>query len=220
MSEEEIVEWAKRFIKLKPCLCNRCFQEDSELLNLETLILFKQRLNELQTGEYELYILTLLQQAIQENRTANCQKPLTSQRTRKKVCYRIVPFGNICRSVFKELLAIGEKKLRNLFKYLEDQDVPIFRTHGNTGRSPQNKLPCEKTKQIETWVIDLAQRIGEPSHRNIDQDDKTILFLPACYTVTMLFELCINDLSQQSGFKFSRSTFYSTLTNDACSIFE
>ena len=64
MPAEEIVEWAKRFIKLKPCMCHRCFQDSSELLNIETLILFKQSLNELQTGEYELYILTLLQQAI------------------------------------------------------------------------------------------------------------------------------------------------------------
>jgi len=58
--KEEIVEWAKNFTKLKPCLCSRCFQNDSELLDLETLILFKQNLNELQPREYELYILTKL----------------------------------------------------------------------------------------------------------------------------------------------------------------
>ncbi len=84
MSEEEIAEWAKRFAELKPCLCNRCFQDDSELLNLETLIIFKQSLNELLTGEYELYILTLLQQAIQKIRDVNCRKPQNfPRRTRK-----------------------------------------------------------------------------------------------------------------------------------------
>ena len=57
--------------------------------------------NELQTGEYELYILSLLQQAI--------QNPLNSKQTRKIISYQIAPFGNICRSVFKELLGIGEK---------------------------------------------------------------------------------------------------------------
>jgi len=209
-------EWAKKFTKLKPCLCNRCFQEDSELLNLGTLILFKQRLNELKTKEYELYILTLAQQAIQEDQVENCKKTPFLINKRRKVYYRIAPFGTLCRSVFKELLGISEKKLRNLFKYLEDQDVPIFRIHGNSGKIPQNKLPYKQTIQIEIWILNLAHRIGEPSRRNIDQNEKTMLFLPACYTVTMLFELCINDLSQQSNFKFSRSTFYSTLTNDTC----
>ena len=192
---EEITEWAKKFTKHKPCLCNRSFQNDSELLNLETLIHFKQNLNELQTREYELYILTLLQQGIQNNQTVN-KNPLNSEHTRKKVCYRIAPFGNICRSVFKELLGIGERKLRNLFKYLDEQDTPILRKYGNIGKIPQNKLPSEKTKQIEMWVNDFAQRIGEPSRRNVTQDDKKqMIFLPACYTVTMLFELCINDQS-------------------------
>ena len=216
--EFDLVEWAKRFIKLKPCLCNRCFQEDSELLNLETLILFKQSLNELQTGEYEIYILTLLQQAIQKEPAVNYPTSPNSQGSlRKTVSYQISPFGKICRSVFKELLGIGEKKLRNLFKYLDKHKVPILRKHGNTGRVPLNKLPSEKTKQIETWINDFARRIGEPSRRNIDQDDKKpMLFLPACYTITMLFELCLNDLSQPSNFKFSRSTFYSILTSDAC----
>ncbi len=139
ISKEEIDEWAKRFAELKPCLCNHCFQDGSKLLNLETLINFKQGLNELLTGEYELYVLTLLQQAIQKTQNVNCRKPQkTLQRTRKKVSYQIAPFGNVCRSVFKELLGIGEKKLRNLFNHIDERDVPIPRKHGNTGVSPQN----------------------------------------------------------------------------------
>jgi len=215
--KEEIVEWAKNFTKFKPCLCNRCFQNDSKLLDLETLILFKQNLNELQPREYELYILTLLQQSIQNNPAVDCLNPLNSKRTRKIVSYRIAPFGNICRSVFKELLGIGEKKLRNLYKYLDEQDVPILRKHGNIGRTPQNKLSSEKTKKIEVWINDFAQRIGCPLRRNIVKNDKKpMIFLPACYTITMLFELCINDFSKQSNIKFSRSTFYSILTSDVC----
>jgi len=67
------------------------------------------------------------------------------------------------------------------------------------------------------WINDLAQRIGEPSRRNIAQEGKKpMIFLPACYTITMLFELCVNELSRQSNFKFSRSTFYSILTSDTC----
>lgn len=218
MSEEKIAEWAKKFVELKPCQCNRCFHEDSELLNLETLINFKQSLNELLTGEYELYVLTMLQQAIQKTKNVNCRKLHNfPQRTRKKVSYRIAPFGNVCRLVFKELLGIGEKKLRNLFKHLDEQNVPIPRKHGNTGIAPQNKLPSEKTGQIEAWINDLAKRIGEPSRRNINQKDrKPIIFLPACYTITMLFELCVNSISRQSDFVFSRSTFYSILTSDIC----
>ena len=111
----------------------------------------------------------------------------------------------------------GEKKLRNLFKYLDEQDVPILRKHGNIGRTPQNKLSSEKTKQIEVWINDFAQRIACPLRRNIVQNDKKqMIFLPACYTITMLFELCINDFSKQSNIKFSRYTFYSILTSDVC----
>lgn len=220
MSEEEMVEWAKRFVELKPCLCNRCFQNDSKLLHFDTLLMFKQSLNELLAGEYEVYVLTLLQQAqaIQKTQNVNCRKPQNSpQRPRKKVSYRIAPFGNVCRSVFKNLLGIGEKKLRNLCKHLDEQDVPIPRKHGNTGISPHNKLSSEKTGQIEAWIHALAKRIGEPSRRNINQKDKKpTIFLPACYTMTMLFELCVDSISQQSDFVFSRSTFYSILTSDVC----
>ncbi|MDM8537827.1 hypothetical protein QUF70_13805, partial [Desulfobacterales bacterium HSG17] len=121
LSGEEIVEWAKRFAELKPCLCNRCFQNDSKLLHPETLINFKQCLNELLKGEYELYVLSLLQQAVQKNQNVNYRSSQkTSQRTRKKVSYQIAPFGKVCRSVFKELLGIGDKKLRNLFKHLDE----------------------------------------------------------------------------------------------------
>ncbi len=218
MTRKDIEEWAKGFVKLKPCMCNCCFQDNPELLDLKTLILFKQNLNELLPGEYELYILLLLQQSIQKKETTNQQKPSNSQqRTRKTVFYQISPFGNVCRSIFKELLGIGEKKLRNLFKHLDEQDIPIPRRHGNTGKSPINKLTSDQTKKIEAWINELSQRIGEPSRRKVDQNSKkTMLFLPACYTITMLFELCINDLSRQSNFKFSRSTFYSILTSDAC----
>jgi len=218
MSEVEMVEWAKRFTELKPCLCNRCFQDDSKLIDLETLIDFKQGLNELLSGEYELYVLTLLHQAIQKTQNVNSSKPRNyPQRMRRKVSYHIAPFGNVCRSVFKELLGIGDKKLRNLFKHLDEHDVPIPRKHGNTGISPQNKLSSGKIDQIEAWINDLAKRIGEPSRRNINQKDKkTIIFLPACYTITMLFELCVNSISQKSDVVFSRSTFYSILNSDVC----
>lgn len=213
LSEGEIVEWAKSFVELKPCLCNRCFQDDSKLLHLETLINFKQCLNELLKGEYELYVLSLLQQAVQKKQNINYHKSQnTSQCTRKKMSYQIAPFGKVCRSVFKELLGIGEKKLRNLFKYLDEEDVPIPRKHGNTGIPPHNKLSSEKIEHIEIWINDFAKRIGEPSRRNT----KDIILLPACYTITMLYELCSESISSQSGFVFSRSTFYSILTGDAC----
>jgi hypothetical protein len=216
MPNKNTVEWANKFIELKPCSCKHCFSKNSELLNIETLILFKQRLNELQIAEYELYTLTLLQHAIQEQHIENNRNFIFTHHSRKKVVYRILPFGKICRTVFKELLGIGEKKLRNLFQYLEDQDVPIFRVHGNTGRAPHNKLPFESAKLIEAWVIDFSQRIGEPSRRRVKNESKEMIFLPACYTVTMLYKLCLNELCQLKGFQFSRSTFYSTLTNDTC----
>lgn len=105
MPAKEIVKWAKRFVKLKLCTCNHCFEEGSKLLNFDTLIRFKEDLNELLPGEYELYILTLLQQAIQKDRTVGDQKPRnSSQRRRKTVVYQLHPYGHICRPVFKELL--------------------------------------------------------------------------------------------------------------------
>lgn len=216
--ENQLKTWALKFIQNKPCNCGRCFGVDSMLLSVEELVKFQRGFQGLSPQDQELYIITLLQEARQPS-LSKLVRPRgeTHERIRLTLKYHIYPFGRVCRSVFRKLFGLSDKKLRNLFAHLQTSNFPCLRNHGNTGRPPKHTLPPEQRHSVENWIINFAMRIGEPNWRTISpESDVHLIFLPACYTISMLHALCLEDIGNRLEFSFSRSTFYSILRSDAC----
>jgi hypothetical protein len=213
-SESQLKIWVTNFIRNKHCQCNCCFHDDSLLLNENRLLNFKREFNFLSPKEQEIFILTLLQEARQPstNKPVRPRRKVTD-RIRLTLYYHVYPFGRVCRTVFRSLFSISDKKLRNLINYLKTFNFPTPRCHGNTGRIPKQTLAPEIRIRIENWIMNFAMRVGEPNWRTISSESNVnLIFLPACYTISMLYSLCLED----TGFQFSRSTFYSIFNSDAC----
>jgi len=213
-SENQLKMWVSSFIRDKHCQCNCCFHDDSLLLNENELLHFKREFNFLSSKEQEIFILTLLQEARQPstNKPVRPRGKITN-RIRLTLHYQMYPFGRVCRLVFRNLFSISDKKLRNLITYLKTFNFPSPRCHGNTGRTPKQTLAPEIRIRIENWIMNFAMRVGEPNWRTISSESNiNLIFLPACYTISMLYSLCLED----TGHQFSRSTFYSIFNSDTC----
>jgi hypothetical protein len=213
-SESRLKIWVSNFIGKKHCQCNCCFYDDSLLLNENELLHFKREFNFLSPKEQEIYILTLIQEARQPSRNKPVRpRGKATDRIRLTLHYHVYPFGRVCRTVFRSLFSISDKKLRNLINYLKTFNFPSPRCHGNTGRIPKQTLVPEIRIRIENWIMNFAMRVGEPNWRTISSESNVnLIFLPACYTISMLYSLCLED----TEFQFSRSTFYSIFNSDAC----
>lgn len=213
-SENQLKVWVSNFVQNKNCQCNSCFKEDSLLLNENELLHFKRQFIFLSLKEQEQFILTLLQEARQPSTNQPIRpRAKTSGRARLTLHYHVYPFGRVCRTVFRNLFSISDKKLRNLIDFLKSFNFPSPRCHRNTGRAPKQTLAPEIRIHIEKWITTFAMRVGEPNWRTISSDSNiNLLFLPACYTISLLYSLCIEDTGRQ----FSRSTFYSIFNGDAC----
>ncbi len=179
------------------------------------LLHFKREFIFLSPKEQEIFILTLLQEARQPstNKPVRPRGKISNNRIRLTLHYHVYPFGRVCRVVFRNLFSISDKKLRNIITYLKTFNFPSPRCHGNTGRIPQQTLAPEIRIDIENWIMNFAMRVGEPNWRTISSESNiNLIFLPACYTISMLYSLCLEDTDHQ----FSRSTFYSIFNNDIC----
>ena len=183
-------------------------------MNENELLHFKREFNFLSPKEQEIFILTLLQEARQASTTQPVRpRGKRTDRIRLTLHYHVYPFGRVCRLVFRNLFSMSDKKLRNLITYLKTYDFPSPRCHGNTGRTPQQTLAPEIRIHIENWIVNFAMRVGEPHWRTISSEsDLHLIFLPTCYTISMLYSLCLED----TGHQFSRSTFYAIFQSDPC----
>jgi len=213
-SENQLKIWVSHFIKDKRCQCNCCFHDNSLLLNENELLHFKREFSFLSSKEQEIFILTILQEARQPSTNEPVRpRGKITDRIRLTLHYHIYPFGRVCRSVFRNLFSISDKKLRNLITYLKSFNFPSPRCHGNTGRTPKQTLAPEIRIRIENWIMNFAMRVGEPNWRTISSESNiNLIFLPACYTISMLYSLCLED----TGHQFSISTFYSIFNSDTC----
>ncbi len=216
--ESQLKSWAQDFLRKKSCRCGSCFDSNSSSFNIDNLLHFKRELNFLSVKEQEMYILTLLQEARQPSLSRLVRpRGKDNNRVRLTLNYHVYPFGRVCRSVFRCLFDISDSKLRNLLRHLRRHNFPHSRCHGNTEHIPKHTLPAKERICVEDWIRDFANRIGEPDWRTITADsDLRLIFLPACYTVSMLYNLCLKEIRQHTERSFSKSLFYSIFRSEPC----
>jgi len=216
--ESQMNAWAQDFLQKKSCQCGLCFNSNSSSFSIDTLLHFKRELNFLSVKEQEMYILTLLQEARQPSLSQLVRpRGKDNSRVRLTLNYHVYPFGRVCRSVFRCLFDISDTKLRNLLRHLQRHDFPHSRCHGNTEHIPKHTLPIKERVYVENWIKDFANRIGEPNWRTITADsDLHLIFLPACYTISMLYNLCLKEIGAHIERSFSKSLFYSIFRSEPC----
>jgi len=216
--ESQLNTWARDFLQKKSCQCGLCFDSKSSPFSIATLRHFKRELNFLSVKEREMYILTLLQEARQPSLLQLVRpRGKDNKRVRLTLNYHVYPFGRVCRSVFRCLFDISDTKLRNLLRHLQRYNFPHSRCHGNTEHIPKHTLPVKERTYVEDWIKDFANRIGEPNWRTITADsDLHLIFLPACYTISMLYNLCLKGIRHHIEHSFSKSLFYSIFRSEPC----
>jgi len=216
--ESQLKTWTHDFLQNKSCQCGSCFDTIFSSPSFDKLRHFKRELNFLSTKEQEMYMLTLLQEARQPSLSQLVRpRRKDNNRVRLTLKYHVYPFGRVCRSVFRNLFDISDNKLRNFLRHLQRHDFPHPRCHGNTEHLPKHTLPVRERTCVEDWIKNFATRVGEPNWRTISaESDLHLIFLPACYTISLLYNLCLEEIGLHIDLSFSKSTFYSIFRSTAC----
>jgi hypothetical protein len=216
--ESQLKTWTLDFLQNMSCQCGSCFDSNSSSLSFDKLLHFKRELNFLSAKEQEMFMLTLLQEARQPSLSQPVRpRGKDNNRVRLTLKYHLYPFGRVCRSVFRNLFDISDNKLRNLLRHLQRHNFPHPRCHGNTEHLPKHTLPARERTYVEDWIKNFATRVGEPNWRTISADsDLHLIFLPACYTISLLYNLCLEEIGPHIDISFSKSTFYSIFRSGAC----
>ncbi len=212
LSQHDLTKWVNDFLISNGCKCKKCHQ-NKLLSDNEALMSFQEHLRDLSDEFRENLLIFFVYQSVvnAENWSLLCN--CSASRQQVKIIYRIEPFGIVCRGVFRKLLSLSDKKLRNLLAHVKSDKFPTERFHGSTGKS-HNHLTLSTSQAIEKWLLKLANHLGEPKWKDIHtKKDLEYIMLPACYSISLLTSICRKDLK---GMTFSRSAFYRILTNDAC----
>lgn len=212
LSQNDLDKWVKNFINSNGCECKKCYQ-NKLLSNYHAVRHFQYRFRDLSNSFRENLLMFFVYQAV----VNGDNWPLVSEEgfscKRVQMTYRIEPFGIVCRGVFRKLLSLSDKKLRNLSDHVKLDKFPVERLHGSLGEA-HNTLGEDVAKAIEKWIIKLSKRLGEPKWKDITtKKDLEYVMLPACYSVSLLTSMCRKDLGNMA---FSRSAFYEILRNDVC----
>jgi hypothetical protein len=212
LSQKDLNIWVKNFINSNGCGCTKCYQ-NKLLSDYHVVRYFQEEFRDLSDSSRENLLIFFVHQAV----VNSDNWPLLSDDgippKRLQMTYRIEPFGLVCRGVFRKLLSLSDKKLRNLSDYVKLNKFPAERHHSSIGEA-HNTLGTDVTTEIENWVIKLSKCVGEPKWKNItSQRDLEYIMLPACYSVSLLTAMCRHDLENRA---FSRSAFYAVLRSDVC----
>ncbi len=212
LSQNDLTIWVKNFINSNGCECQKCYQ-NKLLSDYHAVLHFQEQFRDLSDSFRENLLIFFVYQAVVNSDNWALLSNDGSSNKRLKMTYRIEPFGIVCRNVFKKLLSLSDKKLRNVLDHVKSNKFPAERSHCSLGVA-HNALDEDITKSIEKWIIKLSERLGEPKWKNITtKKDLEYVMLPACYSVSLLKSMCRKDLEDMT---FSRSAFYRILKNDAC----
>ena len=212
LSQNDLTIWVKNFINSNGCECKKCHQ-NKLLSDYHAVRHFQERFRDLPDSFRENLLISFVYQAVVNSDNWPLLSGDGSPRKRLQMIYRIEPFGIVCRSVFRKLLSLSDKKLRNLSDHVKSDKFPTERPHSSLGEA-HNSLGEDVAKEIEKWIIKLSKRLGEPKWKDITtKKDIEYVMLPACYSVSLLTSMCRKDLGNMA---FSRSAFYGILRNDVC----
>lgn len=212
LSENDLSMWVKNFIKSNGCECKKCHQ-NKLLSDYNAVRHFQEQFRDLPQDFRETLLITFVYQAVVNANNWPLLSDYTLYNKRLQMTYRIEPFGVICRNVFRKLLSLSDKKLRNLTEHVKSNKFPTEKFHRSLNEA-HNALDEYVAKAIEKWIIKLSNRLGEPKWKDItSKKDLEYVMLPACYSVSLLTSMCRKDLEDMT---FSRSAFYRILRNDVC----
>lgn len=212
LSQKDLNKWVNDFIDFNGCVCKKCSQ-NKLLSDYHAVLYFQERFRDLSNSFRENLLTFYVYQAVLNSDNWFLLLGCVLPHKRLQVIYRIEPFGVVCRGVFRKLLSLSDKKLRNLLCDVKSYKFPGERFHASLGEA-HNTLGEEATEAIENWIITLSNRLGEPKWKDITtKKDLEYVMLPACYSVSLLTSMCRKDLS---NIAFNRSTFYEILRNEAC----
>lgn len=212
LSQNDLSKWVNNFINSNGCECQKCCHNEL-LYDYNTIFHFQDKFREISNDFREHLLVFLVYQALITNNNWSSLFDDNAPSKRVYLKYRIEPFGIVCRGVFRKLLSLSDKKLRNLIDHVKAEKFPTERCHASVGEA-HNVLPIDISESIENWIIKLSKRLGEPKWKDITtKKDLESVMLPACYSVSLLTSMCRKDLGTMA---FSRSAFYEILKNDAC----
>jgi hypothetical protein len=212
LSNNDLDKWVNNFINFNGCECKNCSQ-NILLSDFHAVLHFQEQYRDLSSNFREDLIVFFVYQAIMNADNWYLLRNNKVAYKRIKINYSIEPFGIVCRGVFRKLLSLSDKKLRNILDHVKSENFPIERVHSSLGKA-HNTLSDNTTKSIEKWIIKLSNQLGEPKWKDITtKNDLEYVMLPACYSVSILTSMCRKDLGNLA---FSRSTFYGILKSDAC----
>ena len=204
--------WVKNFINSNGCECKKCHQ-NKLLSDYHAVRHFQEQFRDIPDSFREYLLVFFVYQAVVNVDNWPLLSSDRAPRKRLQMTYRIEPFGIVCRRVFRKLLSISDKKLRNLTEHVRSDKFPTEKYHGSLGEA-HNTLDEGVAKEIEKWLIKLSKRLGEPKWKDITtKKDIEYIMPPACYRVSLLTSMCRKELGNMI---FSRSAFYGILKNDVC----
>lgn len=214
LSQNDLTLWAKKFINSNGCGCKRCYQ-NKRLSDYHIVRHFQEQFRDLSDSCRENLLIFFVYQAVvnNDNWSSLFGDGANSNKQRLQMTYRIEPFGIVCRGVFRKLLSLSDKKLRDLSEHVKLNRFPACKPHSSLGEA-HNALDKVISEKIEKWIIRLSKCVGEPKWKDvIKKKDLEYVMLPACYSISLLTSMCRKELV---NIAFSRSAFYSILKNDAC----
>lgn len=212
LSQNDLDIWVKNFINSNGCECKKCHQ-NKLLSDYHAVRHFQEQFRDIPDSFRENLLIFFVYQAVVNSNNWPFLSDDEWPHKRLLLTYRIEPFGIVCRNVFRKLLNISDKKLRNLIEHVKSNKFPSDYSHGSLGIA-HNTLDEGVAKEIEKWLIKLSEQLGEPKWKNITtKTDLEYVMLPACYSVSLLTSMCRKELVNLT---FSRSTFYRILKNDTC----
>ena len=157
------------------CGCSQNCLQKFENRDIEVNIL---NMKEMDRHESDLIILAHLDSCRHQYTLAH--KP-GEKRRRDRFGYSFQGV-DVCVGAFKHIYDVGEKRLRNLRKHLDQHGVSV-RTHGNAGRRPHNSLFYTDVERVVEFIHHHAEIFGIPHPAPLHgRDGLPPVFLPASQT--------------------------------------
>jgi hypothetical protein len=173
------------------------------------LVTFQRNVRTLDKQQLELYVFGILQ---------SC-RVIGVRRQKERVQYRLHPFGALCRDAFRTLFGLSHQRLIALVAHLRDHGA-VARVHGRVGMTPKHAFTDAQRDLLCNWILEFAETYGEHSpgrKRNNDGDlrDVDVLYLPACYTITLLHRMYEEERPAGAP-SVHAETFRQALHSDRC----
>ena len=152
--------------------------------NLDAVMVYDHILSmrELTKAEHDLYLMGKLQLTVKPSGS------VTADVKRKRYAYYFNGH-EVCKKCFLYVHNVGEKRLKNLIKYVSTEGITP-RRHRNIGKKPKHAMLYEDASRIVNFLVEYARENGFPQPAAPrGRDNHPPLILPASITKDGMFKL-------------------------------